>query len=194
MDPHFAHSRGNRASRRFLVPRQPLRDCESRRAPTGAVLVSSAWPRGGQRVLGEVLPDCRLDQNESQRRGPGPTDDPDAQRRIRRCRPGPHDETRNPLRAPARHLHSALTRVAPTRIGTEDSNRATRAIESLPISNSASAQMRRAESESNPSPPKNSHPAPQPPDPPPVHADKPRERLPKMHPSDAAPLTPQPFP
>ena len=76
--PTSRESGAAHASRRLFVPRQPLRGFKIGRPATGVVLVSGAWPRGGQRVLGQVLSGVRFDSHESQRRGPGAPDDPDA--------------------------------------------------------------------------------------------------------------------
>ena len=94
MGSDFAGDGSAHASGRLFIPRQPLRGYKIGRAATGAVLVSGAWPRGGQRVAGQVLSDRRFDSHESQRRRDGALDDPNARRRVSRCRPGAHDEAR----------------------------------------------------------------------------------------------------
>ena len=60
------------------VPCQSIRGFKRGKPGTGGVLVSGSRPRGGQRVLGQVLPGVRFGAYESQRRRAGSPHDPNA--------------------------------------------------------------------------------------------------------------------
>src|SRR5208337_2062355 len=109
----FARGGSEFASRRLFVSGQPVRSGKGGGAAIGVVLVSGAWPRRGQRVVGQVLSGLGFDSHESQRRRTGAADDSDAEQRVSRCRAGAHDETWVAVPAAARQLHTAVVAIAP---------------------------------------------------------------------------------